>query len=233
MKSPITKLAAAAAVIAVVLLGSFEFLGGDSPSGVLWAEVVRKVQSSRGVIYRQSATSTKYTHTDESGYATIYHSATHYRSDGYQGGRLWITMYGDIEAGTRVVLLHRQKGYVREKMTLTDKGAQKHADLMDPRIWIQRFLSCKYSKLEQKTIGGVLCEGIETTDTALIDGPNFRIDSFLARLWVATETGLPVLLESTFKGEYDGESVMDQFQWDVELDASVFEANIPPDYEQM
>jgi len=37
-------------------------------------------------------------------------------------------------------------------------------------------------------------------------------------------------------GEHEGqvwetESVMDQFQWDVELDSGIFELNIPPDYE--
>ncbi len=38
--------------------------------------------------------------------------------------------------------------------------------------------------------------------------------------------------------EADGEVIaaeytMAQFQWDVELEAGVFEPNIPPDYEQM
>ena len=39
-------------------------------------------------------------------------------------------------------------------------------------------------------------------------------------------------------GEYEGEvweyeSVMDQFQWDVELDPGIFEPNIPTDYERI
>ncbi len=38
--------------------------------------------------------------------------------------------------------------------------------------------------------------------------------------------------------EADGEVIaaeytMDQFQWDVELDPSLFEPNIPPDYKQL
>ena len=38
--------------------------------------------------------------------------------------------------------------------------------------------------------------------------------------------------------EADGEVIaaeytMNQFQWDVELEAGVFEPNIPPDYKQM
>ncbi|MHC4228459.1 MAG: hypothetical protein ACYSW0_13625, partial [Planctomycetota bacterium] len=52
MKSPIAKLAATAAIITVVALGLFEFIGTDGASGVVWAEVARKVQSSQGLVYR-------------------------------------------------------------------------------------------------------------------------------------------------------------------------------------
>ena len=41
MKSPIIKFAAAAVIIALVVLGLFEFIGTESTSGVVWAEVVR------------------------------------------------------------------------------------------------------------------------------------------------------------------------------------------------
>ncbi|MHC4170875.1 MAG: hypothetical protein ACYSWQ_28390 [Planctomycetota bacterium] len=41
------------------------------------------------------------------------------------------------------------------------------------------------------------------------------------------------MLESEFEGKYSGKTSFDQFQWDVELEPSVFEPNIPPDYEQM
>jgi len=48
MKSPITKLAAAAVVIVVGILGLVELIDTGSKSGVLWAEVAQKVESSRG-----------------------------------------------------------------------------------------------------------------------------------------------------------------------------------------
>jgi hypothetical protein len=141
-------------------------------------------------------------------------------------------MYSDIDARTGVVILHHRKGYVRE--TLSERDVQDQPDWVDTKVWVQKFLSCEYTKLGQKTIDGVLCEGLETTDqTLIIPSPNFPIQSFAARLWVSVETGYPVLLESEFTGKYDGESTMDQFQWDVELDESVFEPNIPADYEQM
>ncbi|UCG59144.1 MAG: hypothetical protein JSU70_06470, partial [Phycisphaerales bacterium] len=96
----------------------------------------------------------------------------------------------------------------------------------------------------QKTIEGVLCEGIETTDPASM-GPlpeQLHLLEVQLRLWVDAKTEYPVLFESKKKmsAELDGkpimmqsEGVMDQFQWDVELDASLFEPNIPPDYKEM
>ena len=232
MKNPITKLAVAAAVIAVVALGLFEFIGTDSTSGVVWAEVTKKVEASRGVIYHQQATCTKYEYPNGPGYSIIYISPAQSRSDAYNGGQLNSSMYCDTVARTRVVVLHGRKGYVRE--TLPEGDAQQHPG-WDPKNWVQKFLSCEYRKLGEKTINRLLCEGIETTDPTLVgEGANyFQIDSLAARLWVSVETGYPVLVESEFTGQYSGESVIDQIQWDVELDASIFEPNIPPDYEPM
>ena len=234
MKSPIMKLAAAAIIVAVLVMGMLDLLGTDSGSGVVWADVAQRVQASRGIVYRGRVTNSKHGTTTESGHSIIQMSTTHYRSDGYKKGQCWISMYDDREVGKRVVLLHGQKGYVLEDITVTEEGDQRHADFMDPRKWIGKFLACKYDALERKNVDGILCEGIETTDTALIDGePNFQIDSFVARLWVAVETGLPVLLEARFEGEHSGESIMDQFQWNAKLDAAIFEPDIPPDYEQL
>ena len=62
------------------------------------------------------------------------------------------------------------------------------------------------------------------------------------RLWVNAETEYPVLFESRAKisAELNGEvmamaseGVMDQFQWDVELEPSLFKPNIPPDCADM
>ena len=79
-------------------------------------------------------------------------------------------------------------------------------------------------------------EGLETTDPTFGDS-NAQVDNLMLRLWVSVETRYPVLCEGSvvFEGD-DGvriETVLDKFQWDVELDASEFEPKIPPDYEKM
>ena len=49
MRSPITKFAIAAAVVAVAVLGLSEFISSDAGSGIVWAEVARKVLDDAAV----------------------------------------------------------------------------------------------------------------------------------------------------------------------------------------
>ena len=102
----------------------------------------------------------------------------------------------------------------------------------DPKKMVQRFLSHEHRELGQKTIEGVLCEGIETTDAAFF-GPDPLLDSLMARVWVGVETGYPVQFEVKIvrnNGEIKITGIADQFQWDVELDENMFEPDIPSGY---
>ncbi len=229
MRSSMMKLGIAAAIVVAVCIGISQ-LGGSS-AGVAWGEVVQKVQASRGVIYRELRGLERPT-TDKDREIT-YLSPTQYRSDGFREGTLWMTMWDNRAAGKRVVLLHAQKKYVLENFTATEQSSRKHANYQDPAWWVQTFLACKYTKLEPKEIDGVLCEGIETTDPALLADHANSVKSLVARLWVSIETGYPVLFEGEFHGQETSFTVFDQFQWDVAIDPSVFEPNIPTGYEQM
>lgn len=233
MSNSKAKLAVAAVVIAAAVLGLCLFIDTGATTGVVWADVVTKVQTSRGVIYRDWRTDVDDTSTDVSNYEITYLTPAQYRSEGFKEGRLWMSMFDNRETSKRVVLLHFKKGYVLEDMKLTEQGNQKHANLQNPSWWVQKFISCEYTKLKAKEIDGVLCEGIETKDLALLPQGGPPVDRLLARLWVSVDTGYPVLFEGRFYGEKSIKTVFDQFQWDAELDASVFEPKIPADYEQM
>jgi hypothetical protein len=242
MKSPIVKLAAAAVIIMAITLGLFEFTGTESTSGVVWAEVVRKVGASRGLIVR-----CKYldpSHEDD--YSIIYHSPRHCRTDFYKDEQITRTCYTDFtnsDTDTFIDVYHIKKFCLTtlfKKAGLNEAFPEQHEGAVNPELLVQTILSGEHRKLAQKTIEGVLCEGIETTDLSCI-GPTFekydRLDVGL-QLWVSVETGYPVLFERKMSGEYEGQvweykSVMDQFQWDVELDSSIFEPNVPTDYERV
>jgi len=238
MKSRIVKLAAAAVIIAVVVLGLFEFITTESKSGVLWADVVQKVQASRGLIFRCKES----TASNEDDYSITYTSPRYCRKDFYKDGQITRTCYTDFTGSdiyTLIDVQHIRKFYLttRYKKSKYQNFLEWHDDWTNPGFLVQKILSVKHTNLGQKTIEGVLCEGIETTDPACL-GPlpgqvnNLQVEF---RLWVSVETGYPVLYESKISGEYEGQRdesgcVMDQFQWDMELDPSIFEPNIPPDY---
>ena len=241
MKSSITKIAAAAAIIAMVVLGLFELTGTESTSGVVWADVARKVQASLGSIVRCRAT-TSFQPSNETDYSITYTSQRYSRKDFYKAGQITESYYEDFDTNTMTYFNHIHKHYMSRTFNKNKNEffMEQHEDWMNPRYLVQRILSGEHRNLGQKTIEGVLCEGIETTDPAALGplpGPVNRLEVEM-RLWVDVETKYPVLFESKMSGEAEGkwmesEGVMDQFQWDVELDPNFLKPNIPPDYVDM
>jgi hypothetical protein len=241
MKNPIIKLSAAALIIAVVVLGLFEFKDTDSTTGIVWAEVLKKVEASRGSVVRCREKSS-FQPSDETDYTMKYYSPTHSRTDHYEGGHITYSYYEDFDTMTITAVFHPHKHYIIDK--LNDSGPdfflEKHEHWMNPRYLVQRVLAGEHKNLGQKTIDGVLCEGIETTDPAALGplpGPINNLE-IKFRLWVDVQTKYPVLFESKMSGEAEGKSmesewILDEFQWDVELEPSFLEPNIPPDYVDM
>jgi hypothetical protein len=226
-------------IIALVVLGLFEFIGTYKTSGVVWGDVVRKVQASRGLIFR-----CKYldpSHEDD--YSIIYNSPRYCRTDFYKDEQITRTCYLDFtgsDTDTLIDVYHIKKFYVTtryKKAGLNGVFPEQHEGGVNPSLLVQKILSCEHSKLGQKTIEGVLCEGIETTDPACVDPLPGKVNNMEVefRLWVGVETRYPVLFERKLSGEHEGqvwdwECIMDQFQWDMELDPGIFEPNIPTDY---
>jgi hypothetical protein len=224
MKNSFTKLAATV-VIAVIIIGLVSLIDTGSTSGVVWAEVARKVQASQGVLFRS-------TNGRADNYGMHYYSGTQYRVNAFKEDSLSRTIHGDFNTNTVIYIHHQRKTYT----TKTFDDLEQASIWANPKILIQGFLSHEHIKLDRKTVDGVLCEGIETTDPAFL-AVKFPVDNLTAQLWVSVETGYPIRCEGKYDG-YNGEDgqvlhhefVVDQFQWNVEIDASMFEPEIPTDY---
>lgn len=236
MKNPRIKISVAAIVIAAVVLGLFEF--GDN--GVVWAEVVRKIEASRGVIFRIRGTSSA-TLEGENGpdYLLQYMAPDKGRTDAFKNGKIVHTTYRDFEARVGGAIFHTTKMFIREDLP-ENKGLKNHQDQMDPKHLLDKILAVKHTELGKKTVDGVLCEGLETTDPAFMAELAGHVDRLevLMRIWVDVESKYPVRLERKITAEAGAETmssahVVDQFQWDVEIDPAFFQPEIPPDYEQM
>ena len=236
MKNPVTKFAVAAVIIIAVILGLFELIDTDSSSGLVWAEVVQKVQASRGVIYRTRTIGMGNPDNDWPKAYIIHHkSPLHSRTDWYQDGQIRRIVNFDLSTKTQTWLAYDKKVYNKESMTeetiQSVQNSQKSGWLR-PEDITSKILSFEHRKIGTKTIDGVLCEGLETNDPAVCGAPPTK--TFVGRLWVSVETRYPVLIEVEATDGEDGSIQMkgfvDQFQWDVEFSSSDRDISIPPDF---
>jgi hypothetical protein len=220
MKNSIVKLGIAAAVLAAVGIGVVEFLGTGSTSGVVWAQVAKNMEASPGVIFRTRSTGSRDPNDDwPNAYTVYWRSASVSRMDKYRGGQIHRTICLDYDSKARIGVLHDVKMYSKEAMN--DQMAQGDKGWNNPQGLLNLALSLEHHALPPKTIDGVFCEGIEAT------GP----DGGTARLWVAVETGYPVLAEIEGPGGSTG--TMDQFRWNVDLAAEGVKPQIPAGYDPL
>jgi hypothetical protein len=226
MKNSMVKLGIAAVIVAVIGIGTVEFLGTGGTSGVVWANVAKKVEASPSVIFRARGTGSRDPNNDwPKGYTVYWRSAVLDRADWYRNGQIHRTIYTNLDTKTLIGVLHDHKKYTKEAMS--DERVQQAREgkgWSDPHSLIHMALSLEHRTLAPKTIDGVLCEGIEAT------GP----DGGTARVWVGVKTGYPVLVEiEGMKGGIRTTGMMDQFRWNVDLLAEGIEPEIPAGYEPL
>jgi hypothetical protein len=232
MKNRITKLAAAAVIIIGVLLGLY-FIGGPDMAGVAWGEVVENVEQIQTYMYRGRSTMTGGPVGDDiqEMEMVMYWSLAHgLRMDMYMDGKIAANTYILPAEKMMIQLMPEQKRYMR--MLLTDEHLKKmEEEQNNPRYMVKQFMAHEYTELGRDIIDGIEVEGIEVTDPKVWGG---MVEKPVGRLWVDVATNLPVRMEMEMAMEdMETKLVMDQFEWGIELDPSLFEPVIPADYELM
>ncbi len=230
MRSSITKLAAAAVMIIVFFIAVSQF--GSSTASVAWGKVARNVEATPGFTYRMRQThNNKETGTHQFDWMVYVSAGRGIRMDSYVDPEHSTQTYGSLKEQAIISIIHSSKEYIRMPLS-GDQLAE--LEELDIKKSIRDYLSAGYRKLGRKTIDGVEAEGIEIDDPSGARA-NFQVDSCVAQLWVAVDTGLPILIEADTVGKngtLEIHTVQDNFQW-VELDPGEFEVNIPEDYTQM
>ncbi len=231
MRNRITKLAVAAAIIIAVLIGINQFGTTTGKGGVAWGGVIEKIEQIPAVIYEMtSVISYPGANREMSTKSDVYDGgAQGNRIDMYMNGELGMQKFLLPEQGVGYFIRHRQKQYTR--FELTGELATMKEDF--PRQWIRVILSESYAELGSGNINGIDVEGIEVHNSKLLGGAEGVV-----RLWVDVKTNLPVRFELEGMMMEGGvkrptKHVIDDFQWDVEIDPSVFEPEIPSDFVQV
>ena len=239
MKSKMIKLAAAAVIAIAVPIGVYHFGGSVDVASVAWGEVAEKVEQVQTFIYRMKVKMTGVPNMPEG--KTIELESVAYNSSEYgmridantyvpeKDEPIMQTTYIVLSEGAVVTVIPERKQYVRMKLT-DELISEVKKESGDPKKKVKEFMEYEYRELGRGTINGIEVEGVESNDPRIAEG---MFDNVVGRLWVDVETDLPVRMEMEYSAK-DGlmrmELVMDEFAWDVELDASVFEPNIPADY---
>ena len=227
MKNPITKLASAATIIVAVTLVLYLTDGPDMATVVL-GEVLQNVEKMKCFTFRHKVSSKMNSgapeETTNDTERTTYVSTEYgLRHDVYKDGQLTGILYIPSSGIDVTYVMPVTKQYMIETMS---EEYMKQETQVSPTGMIKEFMSYEYTKLDKKKIDGVEAEGIEVNETGF-----YGFESTVGRLWIDIETNLPVRMEiEGIRGATETTVITYDYNWDAELDQSIFQLIIPDDY---
>ncbi|MHC4204909.1 MAG: hypothetical protein ACYSTT_09675 [Planctomycetota bacterium] len=244
MKSPITKLAAAAVIIAA-LIGISRLGDSIGVTNVAWAKVIETIENAHSITSREKRTLTcegkelPFLGTSE----VMKYASSEYgvREDMYKDGQPMAHTYWLLKANESVNVTPMLKQYKRKPLTEPEKRVLYQ---MTPDGIANLIKSSEYVELGRKSIDGVDVEGLEIRGSDLVVAP-VKLDNVVIRMWVDVESYLPVVIEAEavtsdkYLTAFTGgkpvkvELLAGEFKWNVELDPKIFEPNIPDDYNML
>jgi len=214
MKSKITKLAAAAVIIIAVLIGVNQFTGSIDGSSVAWAEVVEQINRHTKYKCRQRVVREQG---PQIPVKDVYHMNLSLRRQEAENGDIQIIDMRGTDTITVQLYPDQMKAIVTKGI---GAGPRK-----DPHIieMVKRFEQESTERLGTKKVNGKILQGFRHVPNEYNDWT----------VWVDPETKLPVEIEikHTQGGQTYRTILMDEFEFDFDLDASAFSTKVPDGYE--
>jgi len=217
--------ATAAAIVIGILLG-VNFINKLSVPGVVWGQLVERIENIDFYTYRTRSISLDIHGT------FVGQQTSHFYvwKDGFRMDRHFPWINYDIIQYTSwldktFISVHPEiKKYTRT--LLTDEYINRMHFREDPRLSIKMFMSYNYTKLGRKIVDGQEAEGIEINDPKF---GKFGFEGCIAQIWVNVDTNLPVLLElegTSGHGIVETKVISENFKWNGEYDESIVEPDL-------
>jgi hypothetical protein len=243
MKSSVTKLAVAAAVL--IACGVGLSLWRTTGSGIALADVLARVEQVKVVEFKWTfkffgedpnkpwadTRGTQLT-SQEYGFKMIFK-----KTDPNGGERTGSEMY--CSPKKPVISIDRtEKTYIRmakDAQAQDGRSPRPIADVKDPLSSLKGILNTKYESMGRSTMDGIEVAGFRTTDPNWAGFRKPKEPQADVKIWVDVKTLFPVRIEGLTSdlGPGGGRMFMSMvtydFQWDVPVDASEFEAPAIPD----
>ncbi|UCG57779.1 MAG: hypothetical protein JSU70_23305, partial [Phycisphaerales bacterium] len=208
MKSRITKIAAAAAIVMAVLVG-LHFLSNPLAPTVTWAEVIQPILNAQAAEFDIII--------GEEGKGPVIH-------DMVMGSRIRRTVEGtdqafiiDLESSKLLTLVEQSKTAVYIDLKSLPEIPQNYLDeLQDVVSVLEDDPNFVVEELGEEEIEGRWCVGF------LASGPQGEVV-----IWADSETALPVRIEQK---EHQMTVICKNFEFDPQIDEALFSMDIPEDY---
>jgi len=244
MKSKMTKLAAAAIFIAVII-ALHQFRISIDGTSIAWADVAKRLEKVSSYKARAHRVLTEVGREEPFFDCEILrYFSPDYGSveESYLNGKLGMLGYCLISEKAALIVLPLDKVYYRFDLNEELLSLAKYMNPADTNGIMKLFGSERCVRLGSRKIDGVATEGFEVKDVKIFSQvPRFLLhpQDINIRLWVNQETLLPVRIEGEgfigkglmtgFK-DFTYKEVMYDIEYDVEIDETVFDPNIPDDY---
>jgi len=255
MTSRYARLASVAAMVLVAISFLFPGRNGIVPESVTWADVqeaMEQVHTIRVTGTRNLFFSQDETPTHRLGLEKLFSFSHGYVDRTFaEDGQLIIEFAYDLPTGTVTALFPTQKKYYRAKAPQTFHEKAKQVTFQEFGEWL--FVSGEYRVIGPNDVQGIQAVGFEVSDllgrlkTKL--GFNSKLmDLFFspgpwnARMWVNPKTRRPIQLEAEGKmkpcfvtgfREMTLREVDDRWDFEVQLDDTLFLPPIPEDYQAL
>jgi len=240
----ITKLAAAVIFIAVII-GLHQFGSSIRGTNVVWADVAERLEKVSSYKARAHRVLTEAGQKEPFfDCEVLRYFSPDYGSieESYVDGELGMLAYCSISEMSVLIVLPLDKVYYRFDLNEELLSLAEYINPANIDGIMKLFGSERCTRLGCREIDGVTTEGFEVKDVKIFSQvPRFLLhpEDINIRLWVNKETLLPTRIEGEGfigKGLMTGfkdfryKEVMYDIEYDVEIDESIFEPNIPDDY---
>jgi outer membrane lipoprotein-sorting protein len=215
MKNPVTRLAAAAVIIIAVLIGTYYFGDSVNIAGTAYAEVVERLHNARTLTYiGETTTGIEYM---PSMTMEIAFKEPGYMRMAMAGG--YVSIIDSIQ-GKCLTILPPKKQFIEIEMSnLQNDPAQRNINVIEK---LRSLPERADEQLGTREIDGRQVQGFRITEEGLINS-----------VWIDMQTRELVLVEMEFLNAPGMSGTMSDFQFDVELDDSLFNLTPPDGYTRL
>jgi len=216
MKSKITKLAAAAVII-ITTLTAIHFLGSPI-EGIAWADVVRPILTARTVafnIIEVEGENIPITKVMNMGTQRVRGEVL-----SPDGKTVQVILITDYDTSRMLELIPKQKTAVLIDLKDMQEKPDNVLETMRNLITeLQNDPNVSVEPLGEKEIDGQIAKGFRAV------GPDVELT-----IWAEPETALPIRMEQKWR---QMQFVCTDFQFDIEMDESLFRMEIPEGYSEL